>query len=108
MLRAFGGAGITLDKIYFCPHGKADNCACRKPKTGMLERGRDELDLDFKQCYILGDKNSDLQAGMSVGCKTIAMTTGHGCKGEVPVTPHFVANDLLEAAHFIERDMVKQ
>jgi D-glycero-D-manno-heptose 1,7-bisphosphate phosphatase len=30
--------GIHLDGIYFCPHIPADDCACRKPRTGLLER----------------------------------------------------------------------
>src|SRR5262245_4719880 len=34
--QAAGGA--RLDGVYYCPHVGADECTCRKPKTGMLER----------------------------------------------------------------------
>ena len=30
--------GVILDAIYFCPHHPHDDCVCRKPKRGMVDR----------------------------------------------------------------------
>ena len=37
MQRELAAVGARLDGVYYCPHGSADNCECRKPKTGMIE-----------------------------------------------------------------------
>ena len=38
ILEAFRSQGIEFEKIFVCPHFKSDNCACRKPKTGLVEQ----------------------------------------------------------------------
>ncbi len=102
MLKECDQNGIIIDKIYFCPHSKRDNCNCRKPKTGLLERGKEELDLDFSKCFIVGDKTSDILAGQSAGCKTIGVKTGHACADkEFEIKADFMANDLLDVAKYI-------
>lgn len=104
MLKECNQNGILIDKIYFCPHSKRDNCDCRKPKTGLLERGKEDLDLDFSQCFIVGDKTSDILAGQSAGCKTVGVKTGHACADkEFDVKVDFMADDLLDAAEYISK-----
>ncbi|MDW7679933.1 MAG: HAD-IIIA family hydrolase, partial [bacterium] len=48
MLTEISRAGILIDKIYFCPHSLAENCPCRKPRTGLIQRAQQELNLDLK------------------------------------------------------------
>ncbi len=43
-----------LDAIYFCPHNSDDNCACRKPKTGMLEQATKDFSIDLGNSWIIG------------------------------------------------------
>src|SRR5688572_25227207 len=31
-------SGVHIEKAYICPHEPADNCECRKPKTGMIKQ----------------------------------------------------------------------
>lgn len=106
MLKECNQNGIIIDKIYFCPHSKRDNCDCRKPKTGLFERGKEELDLDIGKCFVVGDKTSDILAGYSIGSKTIGMKTGHACLDkEFDVAADFMANDLLDAADYISKNI---
>lgn len=60
---------IGFDGIYFCPHTPDENCVCRKPKAQMLENAiRDfNLELSTYDSYILGDKDTDMQAALQVG-----------------------------------------
>jgi len=39
MTRQLAVAGARVDAIYYCPHTTEEECECRKPKPGMLERG---------------------------------------------------------------------
>lgn len=106
MLSEFRKNGITLSKIYFCPHTISDNCSCRKPKTGLIERAQKDLDIDLKNSWFIGDKTSDITAGFTVGCHTILVKTGYkGEDSEYDVKPEFIAKDLRDAARYIEEKM---
>ncbi len=67
----------VIDDIYYCPHGPDDDCACRKPKTGMVAH----LTINPTNCWIVGDKVSDLEFGQALGIPSehqILLLTGHG------------------------------
>jgi D-glycero-D-manno-heptose 1,7-bisphosphate phosphatase len=85
MLELLAGHNASVDAIYYCPHhpeAKVEkyrvNCTCRKPKPGMLIEGGKRFDINFTSSFLVGDKWSDIEAGRSVGCKTILVRTGHG------------------------------
>jgi len=68
--------GIDLDGIYYCPHHAEHgigeykiDCDCRKPKAGMINEAVKELDIDLSQSILIGDKVSDIQAGIAAGIK---------------------------------------
>ena len=63
---------IGFDGIYFCPHTKEENCICRKPKPQMLLQACVDFGLDLSQydSYILGDKDTDMIAGLEAGVQT--------------------------------------
>jgi D-glycero-D-manno-heptose 1,7-bisphosphate phosphatase len=77
--------GAFIDHYYHCPHHpraevaafRAD-CECRKPAPGMLLRAAAELGLDLKRSYLVGDKLSDIEAGLRAGCKVALTLTGYG------------------------------
>ena len=90
---------------FICPHDDGDNCNCRKPKTGLLEAARDKYNLNMEECYVIGDRWSDMAAGGAMGCNLILVMTGRGDEslgadrekwGEY--NPLFVADNLYEAA----------
>ncbi len=96
---------IIIDKIYFCPHSLSEDCNCRKPKIGLFERGKEELNLDMKRSFMIGDKTDDIMAGKNAGLKTILVKTGHAGKDKnYDVKPDFIADDLLDAAKIIKRE----
>lgn len=105
-----------LDRIYFCPHhpekGFAGerpelkiDCDCRKPKTGMVERARRELNIDLAQSWFIGDTSTDVQTARNAGVKSILVRTGHGgADGKHRVQPDHTCDTLLEAACFIVKE----
>ena len=77
----------SLDGFYVCPHhptaGKGDylaDCDCRKGRPGMLLKAAKEFNIKLVDSYIVGDKQSDIDAGMVVGCRTILVLTGYGAQ----------------------------
>ena len=60
-----------LDAIYYCPHHPDDNCNCRKPKTGLLEKAIHDFDIDIKDSFLIGDRMIDVEAGHKMGLKTV-------------------------------------
>lgn len=106
--------GARLDGIYYCPHHPEAalpryrvDCACRKPKAGMLLRARDEMGIDLASSYMIGDHPRDVLAGTAAGATSILVLTGHGRRLwlEAPtppaVRPAHVAEDLAGAVGWI-------
>ena len=109
MLRQLSEAGATIDAVYYCPHAPADNCNCRKPKTGLLERAAREHALDLSRSVVVGDRYGDIELARNAGARSILVRTGYG-EGELTghaaewaTQPDFVAHDLAEAADWILR-----
>jgi D-glycero-D-manno-heptose 1,7-bisphosphate phosphatase len=71
-------AGGIIERIYYCPHGKDENCFCRKPRPGMLLRARDELGIDMQYALFIGDSISDIHAALAAGVHPILVLTGLG------------------------------
>lgn len=72
MLKEIEKAGGKINKIYFCPHLETDNCNCRKPKIGMIEKAiQDFSSINIKKSYLIGDSPSDIKAGTKAGLHTI-------------------------------------
>ncbi|MBN2416633.1 HAD-IIIA family hydrolase [bacterium] len=102
MLRRFSEAGILVDRVYFCPHTKADRCTCRKPEQGLIERAGRELDLIMEESVFVGDKTADIETGRRAGMKTVLVSTGYGGgDGEFAVQPAFHTGSIAEAADII-------
>ena len=75
MLDTLKKQGISIAKVYYCPHhpegiiGKYRvNCNCRKPKLGMFMTAKEDFDLDFNECFAIGDKIRDCSICESTGC----------------------------------------
>jgi len=82
----FGG---NIEKIYYCPHHPThgvgnykENCSCRKPENGMIEEGIKNFHIDREKSFIVGDKFSDLMAGIKSGISPILVRTGYGQRTE--------------------------
>ncbi len=115
--RIVAESGPALDAFYFCPHHpKATrvelrtDCACRKPAPGLLLRAAAELDISLAESFMIGDRASDVVAGLRAGCTTIQLTTGAHLAPLIEVTggfearaAHHVAANLQEAAELVLR-----
>ena len=97
--------GIELDGIYFCPHKPTDNCDCRKPRTGMVEKAKTCLGFDPQKSFVIGDKPCDVELGKAVGATTFLVRTGYGSKvaTEGSTNPDYIVDNLVEAAEVIQK-----
>jgi D-glycero-D-manno-heptose 1,7-bisphosphate phosphatase len=78
LFRALGPYGVRISKIYFCPHSAADDCGCRKPRTGMIERALLDSGMSAGRTFVVGDAGSDAAAGLDMGCRTVLIGEGAG------------------------------
>jgi D-glycero-D-manno-heptose 1,7-bisphosphate phosphatase len=90
---------LPVDDIAVCYHVDADDCACRKPKPGMILDAARKYGIDLARSYLVGDRWRDVQAGQAAGCRTIFIDYGY--PQEQPATPDKVVKSLAEAADFI-------
>lgn len=72
--------GASMDAIYFCPHGPADNCICRKPKPGLLLKIASQFNVKPGETLFVGDSFRDIQAARIAGAKPVLVKTGKGAK----------------------------
>lgn len=66
-----GGARIT--HAYHCPHHPSisGECACRKPKSGMLLEAIATYNIDPERSVMIGDKPRDVEAANGAGVRGI-------------------------------------
>jgi len=69
MIEKFNENGIKISRVYFCPHHPTftGNCICRKPNPGMILDAQKEFDIDLEKSILIGDKESDIKAGLNAG-----------------------------------------
>jgi histidinol-phosphate phosphatase family protein len=107
MLKDLRKQKINIDGVYYCIHRNEDNCSCRKPKTGLLEKALKDHKIprvNLKHSFFIGDTVRDISTGKNAGCKTILVFTGKekaGNKKEWEIQPDFVAKNLKEAVDIV-------
>ncbi|SMB97870.1 D-alpha,beta-D-heptose 1,7-bisphosphate phosphatase [Hymenobacter roseosalivarius DSM 11622] len=86
----------ALDALYFAPgHPTVSESLLRKPDSLMVEKGLARFQLDPAQCWIIGDRLRDLEAGARAGVRGILV-------GDAVIHPNIVqASDLVGATGFI-------
>ena len=106
MCARIGAAGGRIDRIYYCPHRPDEDCACRKPRPGLILRAARDLVIDLTKAWLVGDHWSDLAAAHAAGCRPLLVLTGHGRRTLAEGVPDGVqappdAADLVGAADYI-------
>lgn len=110
MLRHLNAAGAPVLAVYHCPHAPGSSadggaCDCRKPLPGMLLRAAREHRLDLAQSLLVGDKESDVQAGWAAGVGATILV-----RGNYPLSPDVchrvdrVCESLTDAVEYVLRD----
>lgn len=105
MLKRVEKAGAKLSGVFYCLHRKEENCSCRKPATGLIEKAIGKRKIKASDCaYFIGDTITDMQTGKNAGLKTILVFSGKERKKNQSlwqVQPDFVAKDLLAATKIV-------
>jgi histidinol-phosphate phosphatase family protein len=83
-----------------CPHGPADDCACRKPRPGLVLEAARRLGVDPRRVAVVGDIGADVDAAHAVGARAILVPTRHTRAEEVDAAPR-VAADLESAVDML-------
>jgi len=78
MVRAIECAGGRVDGVMYCPHRPDEECACRKPEPGLLLEAARKFGLNLGRSCLIGDSQSDMQAGRAAGCRLYLVLTGRG------------------------------
>jgi D-glycero-D-manno-heptose 1,7-bisphosphate phosphatase len=64
---------LPIDEVAICPHDDADDCACRKPRPGMLVAMADRWNVGLSESFVIGDSWKDIEAGKRAGCRTVLL-----------------------------------
>jgi D-glycero-D-manno-heptose 1,7-bisphosphate phosphatase len=84
MLELLAECGARIDRFYHCPH-ETGTCDCRKPGTGMLEQARaDDPEIAFDRAVLIGDSQTDVDAGRAAGIETVALGSATGAGRQAP------------------------
>jgi D-glycero-D-manno-heptose 1,7-bisphosphate phosphatase len=106
MLASLREVGGRIEHVYFCPHEKEGDCACRKPRPGMLLRAREDLRLDLRGAVLIGDSITDIRAALAAGIHAVLVLSGLGWEqlsthAHEANGPFRIALDLQHAAELI-------
>lgn len=103
--------GAKLDALYYCPfhpdkgypeenpNFKSEH-HWRKPNDGMLLQAANDYNINLSESYMIGDRETDIEAGRKAGVITIGVDTGYGLKSRT-INPDFFFKNLNKAVEFI-------
>jgi D-glycero-D-manno-heptose 1,7-bisphosphate phosphatase len=101
-------AGIMFREYYYCYHhpqgivpGYSFECECRKPKPHFIVTAAKDHMIDLAQSWMIGDRDSDIECGKSVGLKTILVEDLNSSKYRGLSRPEFMAANLKVAVQII-------
>jgi D-glycero-D-manno-heptose 1,7-bisphosphate phosphatase len=77
MIAAIEAAGGRIAHTAYCPHAPQDDCACRKPRPGLLIEALAALGVEAGEAVMIGDSLRDVEAAVAVGVRPVLVRTGH-------------------------------
>ena len=77
----FASQGIRFAAEFYCPHFAKDHCACRKPKTTLLDDYLKQP-IDLANSHVIGDRDTDLQLAKNLGAQGIRVQSRTAPDGE--------------------------
>jgi D-glycero-D-manno-heptose 1,7-bisphosphate phosphatase len=94
--------GVEPDAFKVCHHhpdgivaALSRSCDCRKPAPGMLLAAARELGVDLAGSWMIGDTDSDVEAGAAAGCRTaLVENPASAHKRDGAARPEVRARDL--------------
>ena len=100
-------SSLPIDDIFVCYHDDKDDCACRKPKPGLLFEAQRKHNIDLSRSFVIGDRWRDIDAGHNAGCKTILIDYGYR-ERKPAQPPDATVRSLREAADWIMNSSSKE
>ncbi|MGA8617532.1 MAG: HAD-IIIA family hydrolase [Candidatus Sulfotelmatobacter sp.] len=100
-------SSLPIDDIFVCYHDDTDDCACRKPKPGLLFEAQRKHNIDLSRSFVVGDRWRDIDAGHRAGCKTILIDYGYR-ERKSGQPPEATVRSLREAADWIMRSSLEE
>lgn len=76
-INAFLASELPLDCFEVCYHDSTDECDCRKPKPGLIQRSAAVLGVSIETGFVVGDRWRDIEAGKAAGCRTVWIDRGY-------------------------------
>ncbi len=107
MIREVESAGGKISDIFYCPHAPVENCACRKPKPGLIHAAQEAWRIDLDSAHMVGDSPKDIECAINAGCgRAILVKTGNGASAakvlqRKGIPPDYIAENLFDAANWI-------
>jgi D-glycero-D-manno-heptose 1,7-bisphosphate phosphatase len=89
-------AGVAVEAFYYCRHDLDEGCDCRKPRPGLLLQAAREHGVDLRASVMVGDEETDVEAGRAAGCRTVRI----GPAGTTTAAD-VLASDLAAAAELV-------
>ncbi|MBX3204663.1 MAG: HAD family hydrolase [Labilithrix sp.] len=78
----FAARAVSFDGAWFCFHGPDEGCRCRKPAPGLILDAASALEVDRARSIMVGDKPSDVDAGIAAGCAAVLFGEAHHPRAE--------------------------
>ena len=108
--------GVEITEFYCCPHhpdgiGKYKKiCECRKPNNKMIEDAIKKYNIDREKSYMIGDKTSDIGAGLKSNLKTVLVKTGYGLKDmeKVDKNETLIYENLKDFSEILKREKLNE
>ncbi len=100
-------ANLQIDEYRICPHHPELQCDCRKPSPKLLFDTAADYGVALEDCVMIGDKQSDIEAGLNARCRfSVQVLTGAGQEETAKRSPHarspdYIAEDLFVAARWL-------
>ncbi|WP_335933809.1 D-glycero-beta-D-manno-heptose 1,7-bisphosphate 7-phosphatase [Fusobacterium polymorphum] len=104
--------GVEITEFYCCPHhpdgiGEYKKvCECRKPNNKMIEDAIKKYNIAREKSYMIGDKTSDIGAGLKSNLKTVLVKTGYGLKDmeKIDKNETLVCENLKDFSEILKRE----
>ena len=108
--------GVEITEFYCCPHhpdgiGKYKKvCECRKPNNKMIEDAIKKYNIDREKSYMIGDKISDIGAGLKSNLKTVLVKTGYGLKDmeKIDKNETLICENLKDFSEILKREKLNE
>jgi D-glycero-D-manno-heptose 1,7-bisphosphate phosphatase len=99
MLDEFKKENIVIESVHHCHHAPEEKCGCRKPETGMVDEILSLHNIDLKNSWMIGDKQSDIDLALNSG---IGSTIAIGERDIINANYYF--STIVEAKEFFEQN----